>query len=176
MKRGGLAKGRALVKGRALPIVGAVAVVALACAVWFAVQASALQPEDNAALVDQSATAELCDQVSAGVKAVFSYDYGDLERTTRAAADVLTGAAVDQYRTQFAAAGKRAAAGKLIRTTTIRSIGVRTLHGDDASLLLFLDQQTITPGGGAPQSAVAQLGVTAHRADGQWKITGLDAL
>ncbi|WP_326569724.1 hypothetical protein VSH64_01310 [Amycolatopsis rhabdoformis] len=153
-----------------------VTVVALACAVWFAVQASALRPRADDALVDQATTTEVRDQVSSAVKALFSYDYANLDRTSRAAAAVLSGAAVGQYQAQFAPASKRATDGKLIRTTTVRSVGVRTLHGDDASLLLFLDQQTILPGGAAPQSSVAQLAVTAHRLDGQWKITGLDPL
>ncbi|GAA3530218.1 hypothetical protein GCM10022222_11440 [Amycolatopsis ultiminotia] len=161
-------------KARMLPL--AVAVVALACAVWFAVAAGSLRPGDDEALVEQSATAEVTDQVGTAVKALFSYDYADLDRTTRAAADVLSGAAVSQYRTQFAAARKRADEQKLIRTTTVRAIGVRTLHGDDASLLLFLDQQTILPSGGAPKSSVAQLSVTAHRSDGRWKITAMDPL
>ncbi|MFF4600027.1 hypothetical protein [Amycolatopsis sp. NPDC001319] len=154
----------------------AVTVVALACAAWFAVQASALQPRDDDALVDQTTTTQVRDQVSAAVKALFSYDYTNLDRTSRAAASVLSGPAVGQYDAQFAAATQRATAGKLIRATTVRSAGVRTLHGDDATLLLFLDQQTILPGGGAPQSSVAQLAVTAHRVDGSWKITGLDPL
>ncbi|WP_239154058.1 hypothetical protein [Amycolatopsis sp. FDAARGOS 1241] len=161
---------------RAVRAAVAVTVVALACAVWFAVQASALQPRDDDALVDLATTEQVRDQVSSAVKALFSYDYGNLDRTSRAAADVLSGPAVGQYRAQFAAAGKRATDGKLIRTTTVRSAGVRTLHGDEATLLLFLDQQTILPGGGAPRASVAQLAVTAHRADGQWKITGLDPL
>ncbi|WP_020657834.1 hypothetical protein [Amycolatopsis benzoatilytica] len=150
--------------------------VAAACAVWFGVQASLLQPEDDEALVDQAATAQVTQQVSAAVKAVFSYDYANLDRTERAASEVLTGDAVRQYQGQFAAARKRATDEKLVRTTTVRSIGVRSLRGDDASLLVFLDQQTILPGGGVPKSSVGQLSVTAHRVDGQWRITGLDPL
>lgn len=157
-------------------IAAGVAGIAAACAVWFGVQASLLQPEDDAALVDQAATAEVTQQVGAAVKAVFSYDYANLDRTERAASDVLTGNAVQQYQSQFAAARKRATDEKVVRTTTVRSIGVRSLRGDDASLLLFLDQQTILPGGGAPKSSAGQLSVTAHRVDGQWKITGMDPL
>ncbi|MCG3756253.1 hypothetical protein FKO37_37720 [Amycolatopsis sp. Poz14] len=153
-----------------------VTAVALACAVWFGVQASLLQPEDDEAMVDTEATSQVTDQVGAAVKALFSYDYANLDRTARAAADVLTGSAVGQYQSQFTAARQRAATEKLVRTTTVRAIGVRSLHGDDASLLLFLDQQTILPGGGAPQSSVGQLSVTAHRTDGRWKITALDPL
>ncbi|MBB4684941.1 Mce-associated membrane protein [Amycolatopsis jiangsuensis] len=161
-------------KTRVLPL--AIAVVTLGCAVWFAVQAWLLRPGDDEALADQSATAEVTGQVGAAVKAVFSYDYANLDRTTRAAAEVLSGPAVAQYRTQFASARQKAAEQKLIRTTTVRAIGVRSLRGDDASLLLFLDQQTILPSGGAPKSSVAPLSVTAHRSDGQWKITGMDPL
>jgi Mce-associated membrane protein len=114
--------------------------------------------------------------VSDAVKAVFSYDYANLPRTERAASDVLTGDAVGQYRDQFASARTRATAEKLVRTTTVRAVGVRTLVGDDASLLLFLDQQTVAQGGGAPSSSVAQLAVTAKRIDGHWKLATLAAL
>ncbi|WP_033293353.1 hypothetical protein [Amycolatopsis jejuensis] len=160
-----------------MKLLAVVAGVGLACAVWFAVQASLLKPEDDEALVDQAATAQVAEQVSSAVKALFSYDYyANLDRTTRAAADVLTGPAVTQYQTQFATARQRATGEKLIRTSTVRAIGVRSLHGDDAQLLVFLDQQTILPTGNAPQSSVGQLSVTAHRTDGRWKITGLDPL
>lgn len=155
-----------------------IAIIALAtgCAVWFGLQASSLGSDGNAALVDQAATGEVADQVGAGVKAVFSYDYSNLARTERAAADVLTGEATGQYRDQFAAARKRAEEQKLVRTTTVRSLGVRSLRGDEAEVLLFLDQQTMTAGGGAPQSTVSQLSVTAHRVDGRWKISQLTPL
>jgi Mce-associated membrane protein len=43
-------------------------------------------------------------------------------------------------------------------------------------LLLFLDQQTVAQGGGAPTSSVAQLAVTAKRVDGRWKLATLTAL
>ncbi|MFE0024508.1 hypothetical protein [Amycolatopsis sp. NPDC059021] len=157
-------------------VLAAIVVVALGCAVWFGVEASILDSGDNAALVDQSATAEVSDQVGAAVKAVFSYDYGNLARTERAAADVLVGDAVSQYRDQFASARKRAEEQKLVRTTTVRSLGVRELRGDDASVLLFLDQQTLVPNGGAPQTSVAQLSVTAKRVDGRWRLSRLDPL
>lgn len=159
--------------GRVPRFLIAIIVLAAGCAVWFGIQASSLGSDGNAALVDQAATAEVADQVGAGVKAVFSYDYSNLARTERAAADVLTGEATGQYRDQFASARKRAEEGKLVRTTTVRSLGVRSLRGDQAEVLLFLDQQTMTAGGGAPQSTVSQLSVTAQRVDGRWKISQL---
>ncbi|SDZ07100.1 Mce-associated membrane protein [Amycolatopsis xylanica] len=146
------------------------------CAGWFAFEAASVRSLDNAALADTRATAEVIDQVGAGVKAVFSYDYANLSRTERAASDVLTGTAVTQYRTDFAAARTQAEAGKLVRTTTIRSIGVQTLRGDDATLLLFLDQQTLHTESNQQESTAAQLTVTAHRTDGRWKLTALTPL
>ncbi|MFD6067277.1 MULTISPECIES: hypothetical protein [Amycolatopsis] len=159
--------------GRVPWVLSGIIALATGCAVWFGLEASSLGSDGNAALVDQAATAEVADQVGAGVKAVFSYDYSNLARTERAAADVLTGEATGQYRDQFASARKRAEDQKLVRTTTVRSLGVRSLRGDQAEVLLFLDQQTMTAGGGAPQSTVSQLSVTAQRVDGRWKISRL---
>ncbi|WP_370972754.1 hypothetical protein [Amycolatopsis sp. cg9] len=156
-------------------VLSAIVVVALGCAVWFGVETASLSPGSNQALVDSAATASVSAEVSDAVKAVFSYDYANLARTERAASQVLTGDAVGQYQSQFASARTRAAAEKLVRTTTVRAAGVRSLVGDDASLLLFLDQQTVGPGG-ALSSSVAQLAVTARRVDGQWKISSLTAL
>ncbi|ANN16492.1 hypothetical protein SD37_13075 [Amycolatopsis orientalis] len=162
--------------GRTPRLLVALIVLATGCAVWFGLEASSLGSDGNAALVDQAATAEVADQVGAGVKAVFSYDYSNLARTERAAADVLTGEATGQYRDQFASARKRAEDQKLVRTTTVRSAGVRSLRGEEAEVLLFLDQQTIAATGGTPQSTVSQLSVTARRVDGRWKISRLTAL
>ncbi|MEU4252057.1 hypothetical protein AB0F15_32020 [Amycolatopsis sp. NPDC026612] len=157
-------------------VLALVVVLALGCTVWFGIETTSLSAGDNAALVDLSATADVSSEVSDAVKAVFSYDYANLARTERAASDVLTGDAVRQYQTQFASARTRATSEKLVRTTTVRAVGVRSLRGDEASLLLFLDQQTVAQGGGAPSSTVAQLAVTAKRVDGRWKLATLTAL
>ncbi|WP_370942934.1 hypothetical protein AB5J62_28145 [Amycolatopsis sp. cg5] len=157
-------------------LLAGLAALFVAAAVWFAVESASVRSVDNTALVDARATAEVIDQVGAGVKAVFSYDYANLPRTERAASDVLTGEAVTQYRADFAAARTQAETGKLVRTTTIRSIGVQTLRGDDATLLLFLDQQTLHTESNQQESTAAQLAVTAHRTDGRWKLTTLTPL
>ncbi|RSD22757.1 hypothetical protein [Amycolatopsis eburnea] len=156
-------------------VLALVIALALGCAVWFGVEAASLSPGSNQALVDSAATASVSAEVSDAVKSVFSYDYTNLARTERAASQVLTGEAVGQYQAQFASARTRAAAEKLVRTTTVRAVGVRSLVGDEASLLLFLDQQTVGSGG-ALSSSVGQLAVTARRVDGHWKISSLTAL
>jgi Mce-associated membrane protein len=171
----------AFLKNRAtvLPALAGVIVLALGCAVWFGIQTRALtagDPAGNVALVDQTETTSVADQVGAGVKAIFSYDYSNLPRTERAAADILVDSAVTQYRASFAAAEKQAEEQKLIRTTTVRSIGVREIRGDRATVLLFLDQQTLHTANNRQDSTGAQLDITAKRVDGRWKIASLTAL
>jgi Mce-associated membrane protein len=160
-------------------VLAAVVVLALGCAAWFGVEAHVLTSSDsadNAALVDTAATSTVTDQIGAGVKAVFSYDYSDLARTERAAADVLVDSAATTYHASLAAAETQATDQKLVRTTTVRSIGVQELRGDQATVLLFLDQQILHTVGNQQDSSAAQLLVTAKRIDGRWKIATLTPL
>lgn len=160
---------------RRLGLLAAVLVVAVACSVWFGVRAHELRAGSsgsNVALADAKATEEVVERVSAGLKSVFSYDYANLERTERAVALALTGAAASEYRAEFVAAADRAKREKLVRVTTVRSIGVRELSGDRATLLVFLDQQLL-PAKGKAKSSTATLDVTAVRSGGTWRIAKL---
>lgn len=161
-----------------LAALAVVLVTAVGCAVWFAAEADELREGrsgSNLALVDPDATREVTMRVSAALKTVFSYDYANLERTERAVDIALTGTLARDYRTKFDAAARQARAQKLVRVSTVRSIGVRELRGGSASLLVFLDQQVLRPGG-VPKSSTATLDVTAVRVDGSWRITGIETL
>lgn len=153
----------------------AVIVLSSGVAVWSWSQARASHG-GNAAVADAAATAGVTDQVSAAVKQIFSYDYANLDRTERAASRLLVGAAVAQYQANFAAAKEQAVARKLVRTTTIGSIGVRELTAQDARLLVFLDQQTLNTVTNEQTSSVAAVDVEAKKVDGAWKIAGMTAL
>ncbi|GAB3481431.1 hypothetical protein [Amycolatopsis cihanbeyliensis] len=167
-----------------LAVLAAVLVLATGCAVWFAFEAATLRsgdpetgdPEANAALVDVPATEEVTEQVGAAVKAIFSYDYNNFARTERAASRVLVGEAVEQYQASFAAARKQATEQRLVRSTTIRAIGVRELRGDQARVLVFLDQQTLRAGDNREDPTTAHLDILAKHVAGQWKIATLAAL
>jgi len=156
-------------------VLTAVIVFAGGFAGWAAVQAGQWHTE-NDALADQAATAELADQVSAGLKAIFSYDYGNLARTERAAGSVLVDEAVAQYRDTFAAAQRQAGEQKLIRTTAVTSLGVQDLRDGEAHVLAFLDQQTLNTATGTQTSSAAAVSVTARHVDGAWKIAVLTPL
>ncbi|OXM66556.1 MULTISPECIES: nuclear transport factor 2 family protein [Amycolatopsis] len=156
-------------------VLTAVIVLAGGFAGWAAVQAGRWHTP-NAALADAPATTEAAEQISAALKAVFSYDYGNLARTERAAAMVLVDEAVAQYQDTFAAAQEQAAAQKLIRTTTVASLGVQDLSGGTARVLAFLEQQTLNTTTGQQTSSSAALSVTARKVDGTWKIAALTPL
>lgn len=161
-----------------LAVLAAVVVLASATAVWSGLRAGALtsgDPAGNAAFIDEAATAAVREEVEAGVKAIFSYDYSNLARTERAADSVLVGDAVVQYEASFAAARRQAQEQKLVRTTTIRSTGVRELRGDTARLLVFLDQQTLRTETNEQNSSAAVLDIRAVKSDGRWKIASLTA-
>lgn len=158
-----------------IAVLTAVAVLAAGIAVVSALRAGALH-DGNQAVADTAATTEVTDQVGSGVKAIFSYDYGNLARTERAASSVLVDEAVGQYQAGYAAAKQQAADQELVRTTTISSIAVQDLRGDTAHLLVFLDQQTLATRSNRQSSASAALSVTARKVDGTWKIASMTAL
>jgi Mce-associated membrane protein len=155
-----------------LAVLAAVVVLSGGAAVWEWAQARSLR-DANAAVADPAATTTVSDQVGEGIKEIFSYDYDDLDRTQRAASSLLVDGAVSQYQASFAAARQQAVAQKLIRTTTIASIGVRELRGDSARLLIFVDQQTLNTPDDQQSSSVAALDVTAREIDGTWKISDI---
>ncbi|GAA5112275.1 hypothetical protein [Haloechinothrix salitolerans] len=130
----------------------------------------------NTALVDTEATNAVIEQVSASLKAVFSYDYTRLERTEHAVEVALIGEAAAEYRREFDAAAKQAKRRELVKAATVRAIGVRELTDGRASVLVFLDQQ-VRRQGAAPTSSTATLDVTALRDnDGTWRISDIEGL
>ncbi|SNR85791.1 Mce-associated membrane protein [Haloechinothrix alba] len=159
-------------------LLSAVLAVAVACSVWFGLRAHELRggSGDNLALADTEATSEVLESVGATLRAVFSYDHTNLERTERAVEMGLTGEAAAEHRERFDAVARRAAEEDLVRTSTIRSIGVRELDGETATLLVFLDQQTRSAEGGAPESRTATLDVTAEKVDGEWRVSAIDVI
>ena len=139
------------------------------------VQAARLNGDDalaNRALTDASATAAVSGDVSNALSKVFSYAPEDPGVTARDADELLAGRAREQYRRLFGQIQQRVVAQELTLTTHVVRAGVVRLDGDDATLLVLLDQVTERRGED-PASVGAQLSVTAEKQDGQWRITDL---
>ncbi|MFC7303029.1 hypothetical protein ACFQVC_02195 [Streptomyces monticola] len=132
-------------------------------------------PARNAALADTARTSEVKGAVGKAVDALFSYDYAEPGRTDRAAAELLTGKAVDRHRELLATVKKQAAEDKLVLTTTVTDSGVELLDGDRARVLVFADQRsTRTAEKGDTTHAAAMLAVQAVHKDGRWQLADID--
>jgi Mce-associated membrane protein len=149
-------------------VLAGVIVLAVCAAVWFGM--SGHRTSENTALVDVATTTAVADQVGRGIRTVFSYDPSQMDRTSVAAQEVLTGSAIGQYNTLFAQARQT----QQVLTTSVRSVGVMELRGDSARLLVFIDRQILR--GDQHESASGQLLVTAHRTTDTWRITDIQVL
>jgi Mce-associated membrane protein len=166
---------------RRLPVVAvvlaAVAVVVAGAGVWFLVAAHGVRDSESArnhALVDAAATAEVNASVTTALNKIFSYSYDKTEVTEQAATAVLRGRALDTYRQLFAQVRALAPTQKLVLTTRVVSSAVRYLDGDQARLLVFLDQSATRADVNSTNAAAAQLSITAKREGGHWIITELE--
>jgi Mce-associated membrane protein len=127
----------------------------------------------NQALTNVAETRQVTAAVSAGVAGVYSYSYTDLAATTAAAHQVLAGQAAAQY-AELSGTLSSAVTERLTVVTTVTAIGVRSLTGSTATLLVFLQQATTRDG--KPAGRVpAQLRVTAQLVHRRWLITGITA-
>jgi Mce-associated membrane protein len=136
------------------------------------VAAGAPVPAQGPAPFGAAETADVTTPVRRGLERIFSYSYDDLDATDRAAAEVLAGNAVDDYRKLIDQVRAQAPGEKLGLTTTAPVAGVRALDGGTARLLVFLDQ-TQTRDGAPAASTAMTVTVLAQRQSGAWKITEL---
>ncbi|MGI5207267.1 hypothetical protein ACQEU6_37535 [Spirillospora sp. CA-108201] len=85
----------------------------------------------NDALSDNGRTAEVKGQIAAVVNTVFSYNYADVAKTEKAAQELLTGKAVQQYDQLFALVRQRAPRQKQVLTTAVTdAFAVDALYAD----------------------------------------------
>jgi Mce-associated membrane protein len=152
-----------------------VALVVAAAGTWLTIAAAShrAQAEANTAVVDNSTTAQAIGQVNEALEQVFSYKFDDTAVTEKAAADVLVGAAKDQYAKLFEQVRQQAPEQKLVLRSKVALSGVTMLSGDNATLLVFIDQSATRGDTNAGSSGAAQLRVSASRSDGRWRITEL---
>jgi Mce-associated membrane protein len=167
-------------------LIGVATLVALVAAVvitvvlgaWFRNEANELSGSaaaSNEALVDAAATAEVSTQVSEAVRRVYSYDFARLADNERAANQVVTGAFVEVFRQQFARVRELAPGQQAVVVATVPALAVKSIDGDRATVLVFLDQQAQQVGNDKPLMATGRLSITALRVDGSWKIADAES-
>ncbi|SFP09249.1 hypothetical protein [Amycolatopsis rubida] len=154
----------------------ALTILLTAAGVWCTIEArstSASAAASNHALTDQPATAEVTSAISLTLNKIFSYTYDKTDVTENAAATLLRGHARDSYEKLFAQVRTMAPSQRLTLTSRVSATSVQQLTNDHAQLLVFLDQSAARGNSTTPETAAAQLAVTADRIDGNWFITDL---
>lgn len=164
---------------RLVVLLGALAVALGGVAAWAAAQEGNLTgaaSAENAALSDNARTAEAKGQITTAVNTVFSYNYADVAKTEKAAQELLTGKAVQQYNKLFALVHEQAPKQKQVLTTTVTDSAVKSLTGDRARLLIFVDQRNTRTDKNETSYSAAVFAVAAIHTDGKWKIANIDTL
>jgi hypothetical protein len=128
---------------------------------------------DNTALSDTARTGEVSAAVATAVAAAFSYDHADPEGSAAAAAEVLTGQAVEQHRELLGEIVARGAEEKFVLRTAVTHSGVEVLQGERARVLVFADQRS-SRAGAEDLVTGALLAVDAAWQDGTWKIAAIE--
>ncbi|WP_217165335.1 nuclear transport factor 2 family protein [Streptomyces sp. AC512_CC834] len=128
----------------------------------------------NHALTDTEATTRVAGDIGNALARVFSYTPDGTAAAERSADTVLDGRAARQYETLFARVRDDLTDQRVTLSTRAVRTGVVELDGDEARLLVFLDQ-TSHRGKDAATTAAAQLSVTARLEDDRWRIVDIKA-
>ena len=157
-------------------LVGLVAalVIALGLAAWFRGEANQLlgsAAASNDALLDAGATAQVSSQVRDAAQLVFSYDFARLDDNERAAAGVITGPLVQEYRQEFALVRQLAPEQQAVVVAKVPALAVKMLDGDRATVVVFIERQATQ---GPQPPPLLGLTVTAQRVDGSWKLADVE--
>lgn len=156
----------------------AAVVMAVGLGAWFRGETNQLTGSPaatNKALVDKDATAQVSAQIRDAAQRVYSYDFARLADNERAAGEVVTGPFVDSFHQQFAKIRQLAPPQQAVVVATVPAIAVKTLDGDRAIVLVFVDQEARQAGKDKPLLATSRLSITAQRVDGRWKIADAES-
>ncbi|SFB30779.1 Mce-associated membrane protein [Amycolatopsis marina] len=154
-----------------------IAVLFAGLAVFFRIQgAEAQSATNNTALVDVARTAQVKQETGAAVERLFSYDYNDMEKTEKAADELLlTDEVREQYAQLLSEVKREAPKQKMVVTAKVTRSGVIMLDDNRAKVLLFIDQTSTRTDKNQTSAGGAQMSVDAEFRDGAWKITNLNA-
>ncbi|MCF2125488.1 hypothetical protein L1I79_03430 [Strepomyces sp. STD 3.1] len=172
---------------RAVPAATAAVLVLGGCGFFYAAhQVRSAAPARNHALTDTEATTRVAGDVGNALARIFSYTPDGTEAAERSARTVLDGRAARQYETLFARVRDDLTEQRVTLSTRAVRTGVIELDGDEARLLVFLDQtshrgsdkdeaKAKDEAKDATTTAAAQLTVTARLQDDRWRIVDLKA-
>ena len=137
-------------------------------------QVDRAQPTGNIAFLNKPATAEVKDQVSKAIEAIYSYDSAQLDQSESRALSFITGSYTDEFKANFATVRQLGPQEKASLVSTVVGAGVESLTESRATLLVMVNQVGHRGDNPQPLRAAVRLNVTAQKVDGQWKVSGVN--
>jgi len=126
------------------------------------------------------ASAELKGEVRAvaedAAAKVFGYSHKSLTTDKAAARELLTGEVLRQYDSTMAGAVGTSRTNKTVVSVTVLGSALISVRGDDAKVLVFLNQRTMGTDLERPLLDLDRVVVTLADVSGEWKVSELDAL
>ena len=107
---------------------------------------------------------------------VFSYSHTSLTADKAAARELLTGEMLEQYDDAMAGVGGTSGTNRTVVSATVLGSALISVRGDDAKVLVFVDQRTRGTNLEKPLLDLDRVVVTLTGGSGEWKVTELDAL
>lgn len=164
-----------LTSNRALAGLALACVTTTACAVVLLTQETTAQPEPvDRAFLDDERTSGLIASTTALVDQVFSVDPSRRAATARSVDRHLSPAARDQFRELYAAYLSKRSTQITLRTTTM-SVGVVSMEGDEADVLVVAEQAAAAPDG-RTNSGTATLRLELVESDDDWQIAKIEVV
>lgn len=127
----------------------------------------------NDAVVSETASQAVLKQASEAMVELWSYDYRKLQDGPAAAARLGTPGFVSQYAGVFENIQSLAPQAQAVVTAQVAQAAVRSLHGDRATVIVFLNQKADKRATGQTATAGARLRVEMQRVDGSWKVSSV---
>lgn len=154
----------------------ATAIVFAGLAVWFKIEDNKLSAETaNTALLDVARTAQVNQAATSAVETLFSYDYNNIAKTQNAAKDLLLNDDVrNKYNSLMGEVERLAPQQKMVVTVKVTRSAVIKLEGDQARVIVFVDQTATRTDQNQTSSGSSQLWVNMQYSGGKWKVLGLD--
>lgn len=140
--------------------------------------AAGAQPssEDNLAVVDVGATADLLERVTSVIEQVMSYDYRELAGREALIAELATDHFEEDQGGLFDQVGTVAPAQQITLTSTVVDSAARSIVDDEAEVLVFLDQSSFSGVTQKEATVTAMFLASFERSDGEWLLDEIDAL
>ena len=170
---------------RTVAAVLAVAVVVAAVAVGWLVQdrrdaerpvAGNTVEAADAAVGSAELKAEVRGVAEDAAAKVFSYSHTSLTADKAAARALLTGEMLEQYDDTMAGVVGTSLANETVVSATVPGSALVSVKGDDAKVLVFVNQRTTGTNLDTPLLDLDRVVVTLTGGSGDWKVSELDAL